>query len=131
MEKSKQLKYMLLGALFWFVAALIIRYTGEFFFSSNLLIIILFILLFPLSYVFILIANPEPSETLESVAIMVYTASFLDGLALTFFRQLYGETLEICLLGAASILFGIGVVLLLGHILNVDKSVKEKKHSNK
>jgi len=86
MEKSNQLKYVLLGILFWFLGALIVRYTGEFFFTgSSLLKITLFVLLFPLSYVFILIANPKPSETLECVVIMTYSASFLDGLALTFF----------------------------------------------
>ena len=127
MEKSNQLKYVLLGILFWFLGALIVRYTGEFFFTgSSLLKITLFVLLFPLSYVFILIANPKPSETLECVVIMTYSASFLDGLALTFFRQLYGESIEVCLFGAAAILFGAGTGLLLGHILNVDKSVKAK-----
>jgi len=79
-----------------------------------------------MAFAFIKIANPLPHETMECIVIMTYAATFLDGIALTFFRRIYHEDLEICLYGAAAILFGGAAGLLFGHILNVDANVKGK-----
>ena len=128
MEKSKQFKYVLFGVLFWFFGAMFVRFTGDFFFTGSMsLKMILLAVTFPMAYSFIKIANPAPNETMECTVIMTYAATFLDGLALTFFRQLYHESLEICLFGAAAILFGGAAGLLLGHIMNVDIGIKGKR----
>jgi hypothetical protein len=49
---------------------------------------------------------------------MTITATFLDGIALTWFRQIYAEAFETALYGAAWILFGAGVGLLFGCVMN-------------
>jgi hypothetical protein len=56
-------------------------------------------------------------EISEAVVIMTITATFLDGAALAWFRQLYAQTFEVALYGAAWILWGVGAGLFLGHFM--------------
>lgn len=114
---------VILGVIFWFIAALTIRFFGESVFSENSNYkILMFILIFPLSYVFIFItqkvADLQKSELLNAVSIVTMTAMFLDGIALTFFRGLYSDKYEVSHYGAAFILFGVGVAFLLAYVMN-------------
>lgn len=125
--QKKTILSVILGAVFWFAAAMIIRFCGESVFTEgNNYRILAFILLFPLSYVFILItqkvADLQSNELLNSVAIVTMTAMFLDGIALTWFRGLYSDKYEVSHYGAAFILFGVGVGLLLSYLMNKEKA---------
>lgn len=122
MEASKQLLLVVLGVVFWFAAAMFIRATGPAIFSeNNPNLIIMFVLTFPISYAFILVSQKvgklQKPEISEAVVIMTITATFLDGVALTWFRQLYAHTFDVALYGAAWILWGVGAGLFLGHLM--------------
>lgn len=121
---------VILGAIFWFIAAMIVRFFGESVFSENSNYkILMFVLLFPLSYVFIFItqkvADLQKSELLNAVSIVTMTAMFLDGIALTFFRGLYSDKYEVSHYGTAFILFGVGAGLLLSYSMNDNEKMLE------
>ncbi|WP_197076701.1 DUF5367 family protein [Hymenobacter terrenus] len=122
MKQSKELPLIALGVVFWLAAALFIRLFGPAVFSeNNPKLILVFVLAFPVSYGFILISkklgNLQKPEILRAVTIMTTTATFLDGVALAWFRQLYAQSFEVALYGAAWILWGVGAGLLLGYCL--------------
>jgi hypothetical protein len=128
MEKAKFLKLVILGMVFWFAAAMVVRFSNENVFSeNNPLLFFYFFMAFPSSYCLILIskktAKLQSSEILNAVVIMTFIATFLDGIALSWFGQLYGETYEIRLFGSAWILWGVGAGLLLGYITNNNNKI--------
>lgn len=122
MTKSKQVLFLALGAAFWFIAAMIIRFFGTTVFSeNNPKLILFFVLAIPLTiasiYITKLLAKLQFSELLKPVVIMTFTATFLDGIALTWFRQLYSQSFEVALHGASWILWGAGLGLLFSFYL--------------
>ncbi len=130
MKNSKLLTLIVLGVVFWFVAAMTVKLSGNAVFTEhNFYRILMLVAAFPISYILVLmsikIAKLNKSEILNAVVIMTITATFLDGIALTWFRQLYAETFEIALYGAAWILFGAGVGLFFGYVMT-DETRKDK-----
>lgn len=122
MKNSKQLLFVVLGAAFWFVAAMIVRLLGQTVFSeNNPYLILMFVLAIPITFGFIFItqkvAKLEPSEILRPVVIITYTATFLDAIAMTWFRNLYSSSFEVSFFGSAFILWGAGLGLFLAHFL--------------
>jgi Family of unknown function (DUF5367) len=117
MNNSKIILFTALGVVFWFTAAMIIRFCGASVFSENNPMMLLFFVLaipvtFGFMYVTTLAAKLRFSELLKPVVVMTFTAAFLDGIALTWFRTLYSESFEVALHGAAWILWGVGLGLL-------------------
>jgi Family of unknown function (DUF5367) len=128
MKNSKSLLYITLGVVFWYQAAMIINYFGESVFrEGNPKMILFFLLAIPLTigsmYITAFIAKLKPSELLKPVVIMTFTATFLDGIALVWFRQIYSNSFEVATNGAALILWGAGIGLLLAFLLDL-KNVK-------
>ena len=122
MKISKQLLYVALGVVFWFVAAMIIRFLGEAVFSeNNPFLLLMFVLAIPITFIFIFItqkvANIKKEELLSPIVIITFTAAFLDGIAMTWFRTLYSNSFEVSFYGAALILWGVALGLFLTHIL--------------
>jgi hypothetical protein len=123
MTTNKIFLSVALGVAFWFVAAMIVRFSGQAVFSDgNHMLILFFVLCFPLTYGFLFTTrktlNLLYSELLRPIVVITLTAALLDGIALTWFRQLYGQTFEIALFGAALILWGVGLALLFAFILD-------------
>ncbi len=121
MKNSKLPTLIVLGVVFWFSGVILVKLLGNYVFTeASPYKIVMFILLFPLSYLFILIsqitAKLEKSEILRAVVIMTITACFCDEIALSWFRQIYAETYEVSHFGAAWILAGVGVGLLIGYL---------------
>jgi hypothetical protein len=115
-----------LGVVFWFNAAMIIRFAGTVVFSNgNPMLWVFFMLAIPLTllsmYVMKLLCGASWQELLRPVVVMTFTATFLDGIALAWFRQLYGASLEVALLGAAWIHWGVGLGLLFAYVLERQK----------
>jgi hypothetical protein len=126
MKNSKLILLIILGVVFWLTAAMSVKLLGNDVFTENSSYkIIMFAMLFPVSYLFIFIsrkvAKLEKSEILHAVVIMTITATFCDGIALTWFRKLYAETYEVSHYGSAWILFGLGVGLLIGYFMTDEK----------
>jgi hypothetical protein len=130
MKNSKIMLFVALGAAFWYQAAMIIRYFGKSVFSEgNPKLILFFVLAVPITiasmYITALIAKLKSHELLKPVVIMTLTATFLDGIALAFYRNLYSNSFEVAMYGSSMILWGVGVGLLLSFYLDM-KSKKQE-----
>jgi hypothetical protein len=122
MNTSRQLLFVSLGVLFWFVAAIIVRFFGDAVFTeNNPYLILMFVLTIPITFGFLFItqkvANLSKTELLRPIVIITFTAAFLDGIAMTWFRKLYSESFEVSFYGSALILWGVGMGLFLAHFL--------------
>jgi hypothetical protein len=108
----------LMGALFWFVAALVVRWTAANWAGRDGATVLVFVLIVaatvPALFLGARVAGVGRDQFLAVGAIMVGVAALLDGMALTWFRPLYGTDPAIVLAGAAAILWGAGVALVLG-----------------
>jgi predicted membrane chloride channel (bestrophin family) len=123
MKTSKISLFVALGAAFWLAAALIIRFCGTTVFTeNNPKLILLYLLAIPITFVFLwvtkAISNLSYADLLRPVVIITLTATFLDSIALALFRQLYSQSFEVALHGAALILWGVGLGLLLAFYLD-------------
>ena len=122
MKNARLPLYITLGVIFWLSAALTVRTVGNTVFSeNNAWLFLFFVLGFPITWGFLFVtkkaAGIEYGALLEPVVIMTFTATMLDGVALAWFRHLYGPTHEIALYGAAWILWGAGLGLLFAYVL--------------
>ena len=127
MKKSIFILFVALGIAFWFQAAMIINLVGATVFSPNNPKLVLFwLLVIPITWISLwitkVISKLPYQELLKPVVIMTFTATFLDAVALTWFRQLYSESYEVALYGAAWILWGAGLGLLFSFCLNIKGS---------
>jgi Family of unknown function (DUF5367) len=127
MKNSKLQLFVILGAVFWLIAALIIRFFGATVFTENNPNLILFFLLaVPITFGFMffttIICQVRFNELLDPVVVMTCTATFLDAVALTWFRQLYSQSFEVALHGAAWILWGVGLGLLFSFYFDQKKA---------
>ncbi len=106
------------GIVLWFVAAMAIRYFGSWLFDFGLKHILFYVLLFPISFPFVLLLEKLAGLTKDTVfagvSIATMAALFLDGIAIAFFPGFYSLSFEIQLAGAASILWGAAVFIALG-----------------
>ena len=109
-----------LGVGLWFLAALMLRAVEPFGAFTVPGVFILYILLIPGTYPFVLLirklAKLRGDQTMLGVTIVTATASLCDANALVWFpKALYGAN---PLGAAAAILWGIGVALCLGIMMN-------------
>ena len=123
MKTSNVLLFLVLGTLFWLNAALIIRFFGAAVFTEhNLWLILFYVLAIPLTlaslYLTKIIGRLPYEELLKPVVIITFAATFLDAIAMTWFRSLYSESFEVAFHGAAWILWGVGLGLLFSYYLN-------------
>jgi hypothetical protein len=127
MKNSQTVLFVALGVVFWFNAAMLIRYFGASVFTEgNPKLMLFFALAVPITlvsmYVTALIAKLRAHELLKPVVIMTTTATFLDGIALTWFRTLYSPSFEVAMYGAALILWAVGLGLLFAYFLEIRKA---------
>jgi hypothetical protein len=124
MQNAKIALFITLGIIAWFNAVMIIRFLGESCLTeNNPNLIWMFLLAFPVTaltiYLTKLISKLPYSDLLHPIVIMTFTATFCDGIALVWFRQIYSDSFEIALHGAALILWGVGLGLLFAFILEI------------
>ena len=106
------------GIFFWFVAAMTVRAGGSLFGgwgSAGM-----FAAAVPLLWVAVLIirklARLQASQLVAGCALATGAAAFCDGIALTWFRPMYGTDSDQIVLGAAWILWGAGMALVLAYV---------------
>jgi hypothetical protein len=114
--------FIFLGIVFWLNAALIIRFCGASVFSEgNPLLPVFFVVAVLITiftiYVLKLISRLRYDQLLRPLTIMTITATFLDGIAMTWFRTLYSQSFEVSFFGSALILWAVGWGLFFGLIL--------------
>lgn len=122
-SNSKLFIFIVLGIVFWYSGALSVNLLGKYIFTdNNPYIYIAYILAFPISYIFLLVSKKigkiDNSEILKAVVVMTFSATFFDGIILTWFRKVYGNVFEYTHYGAAWILWAGGAGLLLGYIMS-------------
>jgi hypothetical protein len=115
--------FIFLGIIFWLNAALIIRFCGTFVFSEgNILLPVFFLvaILITIITIFILkhISKLRYDQLFKPLTIMTIIATFLDGIAMTWFRSLYSQSYEVSFFGSALILWAVGWGLFFGLILD-------------
>lgn len=111
----------IMGAIFWFVAALVVRWTAATWVGSDgptaLVFALIIVATVPVLFTGMAVARVGRDKAQISAAIMVGTALLLDGLAMTWGQSLYGTDPVVVLGGAASIMWGAGVAIALGILL--------------
>jgi len=122
MNTRQLLLSLVLGTVFWLLAALFVRHFGTHFFAGQTPRLLgLYAATLPLSCLFMLTARwlgkLTPPALYDSAVVMTATATVLDGVALAFLQPLYGDTPAIVLRGAAWILWGVGCGLALSYVL--------------
>ena len=120
--------FIFLGVVFWFNAAMIIRFLGANVFSAGSpKLVLMFLLAIPVTVVSIYITKVASGfqyhELLRPMVVMTFIATFCDGIAMTWFRSLYSDSFEVAFYGAALILWGVGIGLLMAFYL-------ELRHTN-
>lgn len=110
-----------MGAVYWFAAALVVRWTAANWVSNNaatgLVFGLIIVVTLPALMLGMRLANVARDRAQLSATIMTGAALLLDGVALTWAPSLYGTDPAIVLGGAASIMWGAGVALTLGIVL--------------
>lgn len=111
----------LVGAGYWFVAALVVHWTAAGWVGNGIMTAVVFILIVLATVPALLIgyrlAGISRAQAAAGATVMTGAAALLDGVALTWFPALYGNSPAVILGGAAAILWGAGVALVLGMML--------------
>ena len=110
-----------MGAVYWFIAALVVRWTAANWVGNNAMTMVVFGLIVlatvPALLLGMRLASLERARAQISATVMTGTALLLDGLALIWIPTLYGTDPQVVVGGAASIMWGAGVALVLGMVL--------------
>ena len=109
------------GIIFWFAAAMAVRFGGPAGFFGPIASVIAFAVVVPMSWLAVLLVKQVsklgPGQTIPGVAVGAAVATFCDGIALTWARDVfYGSDPTITTLGAAWILWGVGLFLLFAYL---------------
>jgi len=119
--RGQKIVLALMGAVFWFVAALVVRWTAADWAGQSGATALVFVLIVaatvPALFLGSRVAGVGRDQLQAAATIMVAMAALLDGIALTWFSTLYGDDPATVLAGAAAILWGAGVALVLGIVL--------------
>jgi len=116
MTKSQWINLTLLGVVAWFAVAMLVRFTGPFFFDEGVLHLAYLAfggaIAWPTLYVIRRVAGVPANRVLRPTALALAVASICDGLALSFAPWIYGPVGLHTGFAGAVILFGVGWLLL-------------------
>ncbi len=116
-----------LGVFFWLVFALVIRFGNGMGIFGGAIGAVTFLLSVPIAWFLILgiktMAGLTTGQIMTGLGISSATAGLCDGIALTWMPSLYGNELSEVLLGAAYIIWGVGIILILAYVM--DTRLKE------
>ena len=124
LHSSQLIRLIALGATLWLVAALLLRFLAPLDIYSGTGRYILYFLIIPGTFPFVLLvrylAGLARNQIGIGMAVVTAAAILLDGVALGWFPQLYGEGIENAANAGAAILWGGGVAITLGMLINRD-----------
>lgn len=111
-----------LGIAFWFLAAMMVRFLGPFVFvAESGTLVLTFVFSIPLAWAFFwlgtALSGARGADVLPAVSVLTFVALCLDGVALTWFRGLYGPTYAY---GGPWIMWGAGLILMFA-LLNTQR----------
>ncbi|GAB4192102.1 MAG: hypothetical protein OHK0022_06130 [Roseiflexaceae bacterium] len=111
---------IVLGIAFWFVAALAVRFGSGLGFFGPTASVLAFAAGIPICWLSVRFskkaAGLAEGQTLPGIAVGLIAATFCDGIALTWGRDLYGTDPALITFGAAWILWGVGLFLLFAYL---------------
>jgi hypothetical protein len=111
-----------LGVFFWFVFAMVIRFGNGLGIFGGAIGVVTFLLSIPIAWFLILgikaIAGLATGQIMTGLGISSATAGLCDGIALTWMPSLYGSESSAALLGAAYIIWGVGIILILAYVMD-------------
>ena len=115
MSNTQVFRAIMFGIAFWFAAAMVIHWLPGLF-DAGRYQALLFAVSIPIAWMSLPIAKLasglERPRVIEVIVIGTIAATFLDGLALTWFPALYAGLSPTTQYGAAWILWGVGWLLL-------------------
>lgn len=121
LASSQIVALAMIGAVYWFVAALVVRWTAAGWVGNDAMTAVVFVLIVLATVPALLLgyrlAGISRSRAATGATVMTGAAALLDGVALTWFPALYGISPAVILGGAAAILWGAGVALVSGMML--------------
>lgn len=113
---------LIVGAVLWFIAALMLQLMGPMGVYDGISRFILYALIVPGTVPFLIIgfriAGLADHQRFIGVSVMLMAAMLLDGIALAWFPALYGDTAELIAGAGGTILWGAGVAAFLGYLMN-------------
>ena len=115
-SNSKLAIWVLIGIVFWFIAAMMVRFMGTAILDpKSINMVLLFAVSFPFGFASMRLIGSlvglRGAAFLPAVVVMTMIATLLDGIAFTW-TSLYGLPAESMVYGAAWILWGVGCILL-------------------
>lgn len=114
------------GTILWFIAANLVRVLGPTGAFEGGALMLTYMLIIPGTVPALIIArriaNLAKNQILGGIAIVTASATLMDGIALSWVPSLYGTDLRTVLTGAALILWGAGVALVLAWIMGRNQS---------
>lgn len=113
---------LVIGAILWFLAAQLLHWLGPMGVYDGGARFAMYALTVPGTVPFLIIAfklaNVERSERMLACAIMLWSATLIDGVVLAWFPWIYGDTPELVAGAGGTVLWGVGVVFTIGFFLN-------------
>lgn len=112
------------GVILWFIAAMIVRFIGPMGAFVGFALVVTYALVIPGTVPFIMLGQKllglAKGQVAGNIMVVTATALLLDGVALNFFRGIYGDDPVIVMAGAALIMWGAGVGLVLSMVMGRD-----------
>jgi hypothetical protein len=131
LSAAQTLLFLGLGLLFWFVAALFIRFVGaSVFVTGSPWLLVIFLAGLPMAWGLVrlsaVLGRIDGPALFPAVTLLSVVGLLLDGVAITWFPALYGLPAESLVLAAAWLLGGVGVLITVAYWLAYRSSTGEK-----
>ena len=111
-----------IGAILWFAAAMLVRIIGPMGVFEGTNRLWTYLLVIPGTLPFVLLvrrsAGLATNQPATGMAVSTAAAMLLDGIALAWLPGLYADTVELVAAAGAVILWGAGVGMVLGYLLD-------------
>jgi hypothetical protein len=116
-------RVVIFAVAYWFAAAMLIKATPQIGLFGGATGIFTFLVMFPVAWISVValrwIANLRAGQIFSGMSFGTGVAALCDGIALTWGPELYGGASAHTLLGSASILWGVGTLLLTAYFVEI------------
>lgn len=130
-QNRQILLLLVIGAILWFLAAQLLHWLGPMGVYDGSTRFVMYALTVPGTVPFLIIAfklaKVEKSERMLACAVMLWSATLIDGAVLAWLPWIYGDTPELVAGAGGTVLWGVGVVLTIGFLMNRSKEVSGEK----
>lgn len=117
---GQMVRVIVIGLGIWFAAAMAVRFGGPAGFFGPTASVAAFAVALPVCWLSVLfakrVAQLQAGQTLPGIALGTAAAAFCDGIGLTWGNGLYGSDPAQVSYGAAWILWGVGIFLLIAYL---------------